>query len=465
MRRVALALLAVLTSGFLFAISLPPVSYAAAGWFSLVPLLLAVQKQGFLKGFLAGIFTGLTAAAVSLTPVFGPNLVQDGLANWNIVGFGLYAVVIALMAGAFAEIGVKSNENPKLTHAIPLAALAVLVELLTFIKLPAHLALTQFANPAALALASVTGIWGVSFILWLAQFSLATTLPDLFKKQKQRIPATIAGTIALAAFASQTILHRLPPTSTTLPQNQSGVLAALQTSESGGPALLELQSPLAPFKPRLAVWPELSISSFDIPTISKFSKSPNGWPIVATYHDDHRPKPHNAAVLIDQNGLQQPYFKRQPFGEESNEITAGTKAVTVLTKSQNVGLNICFDSCFPWVMRQTALQNHPDLIALPTLDPPSPNGFIQAAHAAFTPFRAAELGVPIVRAESTAWSMLVDSNGKITRLAPVGWQGPLADALRSGTHPTLYKMFGDWFLALCLILCLASFATNLKRKD
>lgn len=441
LKKAALAILAVLTSGTLFAFSLPPASIAAFGWFALLPILLLTKKQGFLKGFIAGLASGLTAAAISVTPLYGPTAIPDGMPHWNIVGFGLYGVVLALITGSFAEI-----KEPKLRHALPLAAFAVLVELITFIKLPAHLALTQFANPAALTLASITGIWGVSFVLWLAHFTVATA--DKQTTKRLAIPG-----VATCALLSQTLFHHLPEPDTRLAYNDTRQPYGLvQTTAFGADELLELQKPLAATNPKLAVWPELSVTSYGLPKIQEFAQSPEGWPVVTTYHDDHQPKPHNTAVAVTDQGISEPYYKRQPFGEESKDVTAGTEPVTVHVKSQNVGLNICFDSCFPWVMRETANTNNPDLIALPTLDPASPNGFIQAAHAAFTPFRAAELGIPIVRAEATAWSMVVDAKGKIHRLTPIGWEGVVAQAIDSGSHQTIYRKTGDWFLVLCLAI-------------
>ena len=451
LQKAAVALLAVLASGTLFAFSLPPASVAAFGWFALLPILFLTKKQGFLKGFVAGIASGLVAAGISVSPLYGPSTISDGMPHWNIVGFALYGMVLALVTGAFAEI-----KEPKLRHAVPLAALAVLVELITFIKLPAHLALTQFANPAALTLASITGIWGVSFVLWLAHFTVATVEKDTTKR------LAIPG-VATCAILSQTVFHNLPEPDTRLALNDTRQPYGLvQTTAFGADQLLELQEPLQSANPKLTVWPELSTASHDLPKIQEFAASPNGWPVVTTYHDDHRPKPHNTAAVIDESGPSNPYHKRKPFAGESNDITAGTRPQTVMVKSQNVGLNICFDSCFPWVMRETANLNNPDVIALPTLDPASPNGFIQAAHAAFTPFRAAELGIPIVRAEATAWSMVVDSHGNIQRLTPIGWEGAVAETVQSGTHQTIYRKTGDWFLVLCAILCLTPLVTKIR---
>ena len=43
----------------------------------------------------------------------------------------------------------------------------------TLVVLPAHFALTQYRSPAMLGLASSTGIWGVSFVLWFFTFLVA----------------------------------------------------------------------------------------------------------------------------------------------------------------------------------------------------------------------------------------------------------------------------------------------------
>jgi apolipoprotein N-acyltransferase len=114
-------------------------------------------------------------------------------------------------------------------------------------------------------------------------------------------------------------------------------------------------------------------------------------------------------------------------------------------------------------MRETVLAGA-DVIALPTLDPKSQNGFIQAAHAAYTTFRAAELGVPIVRAENTAWSMVVSSAGRISGKAPVGWEGAMARDLPRDQRVTPYRLLGDWFLWLCMGVFGASLASTVRGK-
>ena len=138
-----------------------------------------------------------------------------------------------------------------------------------------------------------------------------------------------------------------------------------------------------------------------------------------------------------------------PFGTEAAEIQRGTEPRVVQGRN-HYGLNICFDSCYPWIIRDTARLN-PDLICLPTLDPHTPTGFLEAVHAAYTPFRAAEVGIPIIRAEKGSWSMIVDIYGRILRIAPVDYSGMIAVDMKLEPHTTFYRTVGEWVPVACLL--------------
>ncbi|MBX3114218.1 MAG: hypothetical protein KF836_06595 [Fimbriimonadaceae bacterium] len=440
MKRAAVIIAVAIIAGIAFTLSMPPRAFALLGWVFLTPLFIATRGVGFLRGFLSGLVLTVTAAIASTTLISGPNLIQ-GDVSWNYLGIGLYGIVLSLMVGITAEI-----KELTFGKAAILACAGIVLECLTFIKLPAHLALTQYGSAPMLALASVTGIWGVSWLVWFSNLALASQ-----SAQKQFRPA-VAG-IALLAVLSTTIgwnQGAKPKDSVVASTDKLNPVAALQTDNFGANEILPLYESLGSTQPTLSVWPELSITEMDIATIQEFAASQNGSPVVATMHDGYSPKPHNAAVLISGNGVSEAYYKRKPFGSEINEVTAGTRPLVVKTIPLSVGLNICFDSCYPGVMRDTANAGDPDLIALPTLDPASPNGFIQSAHAAFTSFRAAELGIPIVRAETTAWSMFVNSDGNIVETLPVGYEGAVARQISDAKKWTLYRQWGDWFLWLSI---------------
>lgn len=125
-----------------------------------------------------------------------------------------------------------------------------------------------------------------------------------------------------------------------------------------------------------------------------------------------------------------------------------------------IGLNVCFDSCFPSIIRETA-QLGTSIVALPTIDPPSTHNFIAAIHAAYTPFRAAESGVAIVRADGYAHSMVCDSRGMITGELGPG-DGILIADTAVGPRWTVSKLLGDWFLWACASLLI--FGVIRQRK-
>lgn len=440
MKRVAIIIVFAIVAGVAFALSMPPRAFAILGWVFLTPLFIATRGVGFLRGFLAGLVFTTSAAITSTTLIVGPNLLE-GDVSWNYLGIGLYGIVLSLMVGVVAEI-----KELTFGKAAILACAGIILECLTFIKLPAHLALTQYGSAPMLAIASATGIWGVSWLVWFSNLALASQTT-----QKQFRP--VAAGVALLAIWSTTVgwnQGAKPQDSVVASTDALNPVAAVQTDNFGANEILPLYESLGKTKPVVTVWPELSITEMDIPAIQKFATAKNGSPVVASMHDSYSPKPHNAAVLISENGVSDAYYKRKPFGSEVNEVTAGTRPLVVKTIPLSVGLNICFDSCYPGVMRDTANAGDPDLIALPTLDPASPNGFIQSAHAAFTSFRAAELGIPIVRAETTAWSMFVNSDGRIVETLPVGYEGAVARQVSGAKKWTLYRQWGDWFLWLSI---------------
>ena len=178
--------------------------------------------------------------------------------------------------------------------------------------------------------------------------------------------------------------------------------------------------------------------------LSAFIKESNSGAIVTSYLKNETPA-QNQAALVEADQISSVYAKRKLFGGEVNMVTPGNKAVAVPFSGTQVGLNICFDSCFPSIMGQTASLPGVGLIALPTIDPPSTHHFVAKMHSAFTPFRAAELGLPIIRADGYAYSQIVDSIGTIIAEAEPGVTSLVAD-ITPGRRWTLYSLIGNgWF--------------------
>ncbi len=376
---------------------MPPVGLSFLGWISLVPLLAAVPGAKRFIGALGGLVCAVTAAFaldLGLIPVPHP---MTGEPNWIFGGYGLFGVLLAVVCYELSGL-----EEIRFRNLPYLAALAVSLEAAMCFVLPIHLALSQYKLPAAMTMASFAGIWGVSFVVWLTLFLLAKLV---------RRPAgpwwpyyAWVGVVGLGiAFV------RLPAV------RESGPLIGIIQTKSNSPAeLASLNQRAGAMGARLVVWPELSgimgAPLGDTTELRALSSRPAQPAFVTSFEDAHKPKPHNAAALFAIGAESQRYFKRKPFAAEQTLHESGADAVVAKWKVP-VGLNICFDSCYPWVLRDTVLKGA-SFIALPTEDPPSKNGIVQALHSAYMPFRSAELGIAIYRADITAFSMVTGPDGK-----------------------------------------------------
>ena len=290
-----------------------------------------------------------------------------------------------------------------------------------------------------LFLASLAGIWGVSFLVWFVNFALAQAIAE---KRWLNVGLVSAGALLLSGLA---FVPR---------QAESGdfIVAAIQT-ESGFPAdLAALNAEAGSQGAQIAVWPELSAISMasdgKTESLIELAKEPGQPPFVTSFQHPEGGKKYNAAALFSADGESERYFKRKPFGPERKEHTPGADPVVVQAAGHRFGLAICFDTCFPHILRDLERADRFDAILVPTLDPAAKHGFVQSIHAAWGPFRAAELGVPIIQADITAKSQILDGQG--LRIAEAGFGEQIITAgINPDRKPTLASRVGDLVLWLC----------------
>lgn len=432
-----MCILAGALSGCLLAAALPPANQWWLGPLCLVPVLVAVRGAGLLRGFLGGISVPVAAVAIISSGLLYPGPASPGNPKWVWVGCGFFGFLIAIVCCVQAETKLTGWRRTAL-----LAATAVGLEFSLFPILPAHLALTQYRMPGMMMLAGIGGIWLVSLLLWFANAAFTEALSG----RRYRLGAVAAGLLALG-YGLALWPHGIP--------GHTVRVAAVQTDETDIQTLRDLNARAGRQGAALAVWPEFSgiegAPGGNPSGLCKLSSQVGEPPYVTSYRDAFEPLPHNTAALFSAGSCSAVYYKRKVFGGERNMHTPGTKPVAVDWPGHGrLGMNICYDSCYPRVLGETAGLSGVSLIALPTIDPDSPNGFVAAVHAAFTPFRAAESGTPIVRAVGTAYSTMVDGYGRIAAEMGPGTNRVLIADLPLGRRWTLYSVLGDWVLYLCL---------------
>lgn len=435
-------MLGAILSGILLTLALPPSSFAPLGWVALVPLFVACRGTRFLYGFLLALATLGITGRLSIDGWLYQYRSTGGESIWIVLGCFMFGVIVAAIAGIYAELR-------KLTwrHIFGLSALAVLIETAMLPILPVTFALTESRATLPLTIAGIFGIWAVSWSLWAVNLWIA----DRFRV----VPAGAAFAAYFFLSIALNVFYEKDPEEPFVP------ITLVQTDSSSLETLAKITGREG--KSALAVWPEFSglleVHSGNASKLKALSKKED-LTFVTTFRDNATPLPHNVAALF-QNGTESSrYAKRELFGGERSMHAAGDRPVAAVWDMESfgvsesphkVGLSICFDSCFPGLTREVANLPGVVLVAVPTIDPPSPNHWLAAMHAAFMPFRAAENGVAFVRSDAYAYSNLTNKWGQVEDELPPGEATMLSQA-SLWTRQTIYSRIGDVFLGCCGVM-------------
>lgn len=441
MKKVALSgiylLAGALATGTLINLAMPLGEKGALILVALVPLLLVTKGKGAILGFLGGLGAIFWFAFLTTTGWFYQVKHLEPSAGWNYTASGLYAFVFGIFFGIWAD---GKNSNRPIWW---LAAMAVALESVLLTQIPAHLGIALYRDRFAMLVSSVGGIWMASYLVWLINLLVIQS------KRTWRIPIASSSIIVLLVVGNDS-----RPRVIAIPGTSAAAVAQFQ---DGNEDAMELATRRLNVRTQFVVWPEFGGIMFaprgDTTKLKELSKSTPA--IVTSFPDGHSPLPYNVASLTARGEESERYQKRKLFAGEKNMHTPGSVAVAVPLQSVfgNVGLNICFDSCYPSVIRETAALPGVKVIALPTIDPESKNHFVAAMHAAYTPFRSAENGVSVVRCDGRFASMFVNQYGSIETELKDGQQSAYG-LLQPHRRWTPYQILGDWWLYLCWLVAI-----------
>ncbi|MEM8822711.1 MAG: apolipoprotein N-acyltransferase [Pseudomonadota bacterium] len=239
-----------------------------------------------------------------------------------------------------------------------------------------------------------------------------------------------------------------------------------------------LQETAAPGDPVATIWPETSLPellrhSGDIR--SMIAAASGGTPVVAgaqRYGEDRRPR--NALVVLtgedgdislvhDKHRLV-PFGEYLPFPAVFDRLGIGPMAAQLagifaagdgpsLIDLPGVGPvlpMICYEAIFPQDIRRV---DRPRAILHLTNDAWFGTRAGPQQHLALARLRAAESGLPLLRAANTGVSAAIDARGQVVDYLPLGETGHVDAALPGVLPPTIYVRVGDamallWFAAL-----------------
>jgi apolipoprotein N-acyltransferase len=235
--------------------------------------------------------------------------------------------------------------------------------------------------------------------------------------------------------------------------------------------------------PSLVIWPETATGSYlrrqldQSFEVARWASSRHV-PVFCGFADyaygpDGRPVAWNAAGMWRADGsLSDTYAKRHlvPFGERvpfqwlvpalgridfgQAEWQPGTKTVLFPSEAGPFSCLVCFESIFPDLARRDVRAGARMLVNV-TNDEWFGNSAALYQHAAMSPFRAVENGVPVLRCANTGLTDVIAPNGRVLARAPVFRPAVLAAGVPPATGPTPYDTLGDWPGALAALGALA----------
>jgi apolipoprotein N-acyltransferase len=349
----------------------------------------------------------------------------------------------------------------------------------------ANLGYTQTGFAALIQVADVTGVYGISWLLVLAN----TVLMSILWWKPSRVGIAVLALCLAGAFWYGTLrieeVRRFQEGFT--PWSAAVVQGNIDQSLKWDPAYqqetlrryreLSLRAVGHHPAPDFLVWPETSAPFF-------YGAAPNltrqlnemiteiGRPTLfgspALTREEGEVRLQNRAYLVDDSGaVLGSYAKRHlvPFGEyvplkkllffvnrlveAAGDFVPGGDSAPMVWSDRKLGVLICYEGIFPALARET-VRKGAEVLVIITNDAWYGPTSAPYQHMEMARWRAIEFRRPVLRAANTGVSAIFDSAGNECGRIPLDEPGQLVCPVRSGTIETFYGRWGDVFAWLCV---------------
>jgi apolipoprotein N-acyltransferase len=518
--------LVAIAGGLLLAAAFPNVGFAGGAWVAPALLAFAAQNKSGADAFRVGMVAGLVSWLVSLYWLLEIPCQWHSLPLLPGLGWLVLSTVLSLFMGAWVWL---ISNHPRLTSfwtgrfvwAIVGAAVWVALEMVRARLLGGFpwnfLGTSQYKMVPLIQIASITGVYGVSFLIVWTSLSGYSTVRMVFAKPNSRFawqPEIFPPLLAVAILFALGEFKVSEPAKTTstlhvtmiqpsIPQN----LIWDETANSNRfDQLLQLSDTALTNQTDLLVWPESAVPDIDVEynEIVRFVAEHHVWLVFNA--DDAVPRPnatneydndvYTAAFLCGPEGrlrFNEIYHKQNlvmfgeyipftwlPFVKWFTPITGsylpGHSAMRF--DLENLGVTasplICYEDMFPQTGREAA-QTGADFLVNVTNDGWFGDSAEQWQHETGAIFRAVENGLPLIRCCNNGITCWVDGYGRQQEIFrdekdSVYGMGAMAFDLPLGPHPpTFYTHHGDLFgwgcVAIATCLCAIKAAQRLKYKE
>jgi len=504
-------------SGALLVLAYPKFDADWVIWFSLVPLLLALEGRCLSAAFALSYVTGL----VCFSGVFSWVWTADGFTPFDYLLVMTTYVPHYVSLWGLAVVWIRRRTGwPLLWIAPPLWVAQEYARVHTgFLSAPGMLlGHTQYLHPAMMQICSVTGVYGLSFLIACVNAAIADLiLTPAAIRRPTGSPAALAracvplASVLLLVLGTALYGHliissprsegslRVALVQANIPQDHKWDKAFLESTLTQYSRLTRAVAEQA--KPELIIWPETAVPA-DIGhdamvrgRVAALAREVNtpllvGSSEYAKFTDTKlKEKYFNSMFLVSPDGTLTGQYRKMvlfPFGEYDplkgliawpkamasamGNMVAGDEYTVFHIGPATFGATICFEAAFPDHFRELARRGAHFVVS-------STNeawfGDTAAAYhlLSITVFRAAEHRVAIVRAANSGLSAFIDPYGRITeRLTGPGGKELFVDGVLTAdvailNQPTLYTKYGDVFALVLIALAglLAVFAWRAQQ--
>jgi len=485
-------------------------------WFALVPLLVLIDFCSSRQAFLFGFLEGLIYSAGTL---YWITVIND----MGIMAYPAWVVLscyLAFFVAFFALLMKITFPAPGFSAgkilSVPLFWVAIEYFRGHFLSgFPwALLGYSQYLDLPVIQISSITGVYGVSFLLALTSAFIAYGLIPLLRRKAGFTTPGFGIALALTVFlvggsflygfhmlksysnAKNCITEKVSILQGNIAQSDKWDVRYLdRTFET----YADLTHQVGSCKPRLIVWPETAAPVF-LPYETRYLKKvinivadSKTFAIVgsvdAVLDEQFMVKEYfNTAFLLTPEGkITGKYSKIHlvPFGEFVpfkkifkilEKFTLGFrdfrpgKEYRVFSLPSTTGscridfsVLICYEIIFPELVRQFG-KNGADFFVTITNDAWYDRTAMPYQHVMVLPFRAVENRRAIVRSANTGISCFVDRTGRFERKTGIFTREILCGDVRVNDGKTFYSTFGDVFAWFCIFFCLAILIVCLTKR-
>jgi len=360
---------------------------------------------------------------------------------------------------------------------------------------------------ALLQLTSVTGIWGLSFLV--AAFNALLAWTTLAPTPAPKIRATF---LAAAAFLILTVMAMgprfVPRTSAThfaravqpnFPEAMEYPADWFKTHAGDLEEIEQLSLAPSNHSTDLLVWPEAPAPfSFEDPQFARhasqlairfqhpFLAGVIEWkPASESSASAHAAlAPYNSAILLDPQGQKiftydkihlVPFGEYEPFplihrvvasvSDEVGGFRKGSRySVAHLPGGYTFGTFICYEAIYPGEVRRFAASGA-DLLVNISNDGWFGRSAAPEQHLRMARVRAVENRRWLLRITNNGFTVSVDPYGRIFRPVPPDVRAAVDLPYDFRTDETIYTRFGDWFAWLCVLLSVILLASTFKKGN